>query len=191
MRPRYTHSLATAAVASATLAACSDRSATAPTLAPVIVSASPQVAPGKPVREPVADSFYEFASPAGEACSFPVTGKAVVNRFETKTFPAEANGDVVQLSNGHLVFRFTNVASGKYVDLNISGPGKATFHADGSMTQDATGVWYWLFPKSANVPGGLTLFLSKGRLVVETSPTGERSIVGPVGKLEDLCPMLQ
>jgi hypothetical protein len=98
---------------------------------------------------------------------------------------------VVQLSTGHLVFRFTNLTTGKSLDLNISGPGKATFHADGSMTQDATGVWYWLFPRGTNLPGSLTLFLSRGRLVVETSPTGQRSILSQVGQLEDLCGMLQ
>lgn len=191
MRHRYTRSFITVVLASASMAACVDRSPTAPTLASAPVSASSQVATGKPVREPVPDSFYEFAAPAGQACSFAVTGKAVVNRFVTTTFPAEANGDVVQLATGHLVFRFTNVASGKSVDLNISGPGKATFHPDGSMTQEATGVWYWLFPGGTNLPDGLTLFLSRGRLVVETSPTGERTIASQVGNVEDLCGMLQ
>ena len=191
MLHRRTRSFATIAFASASVIACADRSPTEPVLAPVVVSASQQSGPGKPLREPVPDSFYEFAVPAGQACSFAVTGKAVVNRFETTTFPADENGDVVQISTGHLVFRFTNVATGRSVDLNISGPGKATFHADGSMTQDATGVWYWLFPGGANVPGGLTLFLSRGRLVVETASTGVRTVVSQVGKLEDLCEILQ
>ena len=182
---------ATAAFTCLSLSACADRSPTAPTLASAVVSVSPQVAPGKPVREPVPDSFYEFAAPAGEACSFGVTGRAVVNRFVTTTFPADENGDVVQLSTGHLVFRFTNLTTGKSLDLNISGPGKATFHPDGSMRQDATGVWYWLFPGGTNLLGGLTLFLSRGRLMVETSPTGQRTIVSQVGELEDLCEMLQ
>ena len=191
MLRRFTRSFATVAFACVSLGACADRSPIAPTHASVVASTSPQMSVGKPTRAPVPDSFYEFSAPAGQACSFPVTGEAVVNRFETTTFPADENSDVVQLATGHLVFRFTNVATGKSIDLNISGPGKATFHPDGSMTQDATGVWYWLFPGGTNLPGGLTLFLSSGRLVVETSPTGQRTITSQVGKLEDLCPMLQ
>jgi hypothetical protein len=188
--PTLGRSVATVVFASASLAACAEHSPTAPVRAPVIASGSAQMARGKPTREAVPDSFYEFAVAGGQACSFPVTGKAVVNRFATTTFSADENGDVVQLATGHLVFRFTNVATGRSVDINISGPGKATFHPDGSMTQEAFGVWYWLFPGGANLPGDLSLFLSRGRLVVETTSTGERTITSQVCELEAICAML-
>ena len=180
------------ALASGTLAACADRGPTAPSRAPSLIGTLSTAArqTGKPTREGIPDLAYEFTLDAGLACSFAVAAEPVVNRQVIQTFPADRNGDVVQLTTGTLVERFTNVSTGKTVVVNITGPGKVTIHSDDSRTQEALGVWAWFFPGGSTVPGGLTFFLSKGRIVTETSPSGEQTIVSQVGQVEDLCAAL-
>jgi hypothetical protein len=182
----------TIALASGTLAACADRGPTAPARVPSLAGtlSGPAYQRGKPTREDVPDFVNEFVLPAGVACSFSVAGEPVVNRVVLKTFPADRNGDVVEMTTGALVERFTNLATGKSITVNISGPGKVTRHPDGSSTQEAVGQWAWFLIDPSSVPGGFTFFLSTGRLVVETSPTGEQTIVSQVGRLEDLCAAL-
>jgi hypothetical protein len=160
------------------LGGCSDTAPTAPLADanPLPISES-----GKPIREPVFAEDFEI--PAGLACSFAVGFEFLVNKEFAKTFPPQPNGDVVVLINGRLVERLTNVSTGKSITLNVSGPGRFTFHADGSATLEAWG-------RSSNFFGPGQAFLFSGRLVIEITPDGIGTPVSLNGHEEDLCAAL-
>ena len=167
--------LPTAALASALALGCADQqqSATEPALGvhPPRISAS-----GKPTRSLVPFSPIEF--PAGVFCSFPVAIDFPVARYVAKTFPPDANGDVVELQTGHVTVRLANLSTGKSVTYNISGPTRYTFHADGSVTIELPG------------PQGFLGFNNYGRIVIEVSPEGEFAFVKQTGHAEDVCAAL-
>jgi len=162
------------------LGSCSD---TAPTTPAADANPALTAASGKPTREPVFAGPFEV--PAGLICSFAVAGEFVVNKEFATIFPPEPNGDVVVLITGSLVQRLTNIASGKSITVNISGPGQLTFHADGSLTVES-------FDRSSNFrnveDGGLFLF--SGRLVLEIAPNGAATFASMSGHEEDLCAAL-
>jgi|SRR5829696_66365 len=191
---RAFHALAgtftTIALATATLAACADRDPTAPTRSASVVAASSAVAQkgGKPTREDV--PFPDITLDAGLVCSFAFSSETVENRLVTQTFPAAENGDVLQLTTGTLKVRYTNLATGKTITANISGPGKVTIHPDGSFTQEAVGVWGWIFGAGSEPAGALPFFLSMGRVVFEVSASGELTFTKQGGRLVDLCAAL-
>jgi hypothetical protein len=169
--------LPTAALASAlalTLG-CADQqqSPTAPALGddPPRISAS-----GKPTRSLVPFSPIEF--PAGVFCSFAVAIEFPVARYVAKTFPPDANGDVVVLQTGHVTARITNLSTGKSITYNISGPTRYTYHVDGSVTIELPG------------PQSLLGFNNYGRIVVEVSPEGEFTFVKQTGHAVDVCAAL-
>ena len=155
------------------LGGCSDTTPTAPAL-----EANPPrlSAIGKPTRSPV--PFETIELPAGAFCSFAVLVEIPEHKVISKTFPPEPNGDVVQLSTGHLVARYTNLSTGTSVTYNISGPTRLTLHADGSATLELPG------------PQGFIGFINWGRLVVEFSPDGELTIIKQTGHAEDICAAL-
>jgi hypothetical protein len=155
------------------LGGCSD---TAPT-APALEANPPRIsAIGKPTRSPV--PFETIELPAGGFCSFAVLVEIPEHNVIAKTFPPEPNGDVVQLSTGRLVARYTNLSTGTSITYNISGPTRVTFHADGSVTLELPG------------PQGFISFINWGRMVVEFSPDGVLTIVKQVGHTEDICAAL-
>jgi hypothetical protein len=162
------------------LGACSDRAPTAPA---GDAHSPPISASGRPTREPFFNGPFEV--PAGLICSFAVAGEFVVNKEFATIFPPEPNGDVVVLVTGRLVQRLTNVSTGKSITVNISGPGRFTFRADGSLTIES-------FGRSSNFrnveDGGLFLF--SGRLVLEIAPDGAATFVSMSGHEEDLCAAL-
>jgi hypothetical protein len=169
-----------APLAAALLAAC-DSTPSTPT-ALDSKPKSPAFATGKPTRSPVPDLAQEFVIPAGSACSFELAGDPVVNRLVTTTFPPDENGDIVQLTTGTVVERFTNVATGKSIIINISGPGRLTFHPDGSVTLEAWGTWFI-------VAEGPRAFINAGRVVLNITESGPVT-VSQSGHEEDICAAL-
>jgi hypothetical protein len=103
------------------------------------VPASLASASGMPTRAPVPDSANTATFPAGLACDFTLQIEPVVNNEYTLTFPAEPNGDVVQIVSGYLLERFTNLDTAKSIVLNTSAKATLVFHTDGSLTIDASG----------------------------------------------------
>jgi hypothetical protein len=155
------------------LGGCSD---TAPT-APALDANPPRISLiGKPTRSPVPFETIEF--PAGELCSFAVVLESPVNQYIAKTFPPEPNGDVVQLSTGRFVARFTNVSTGTSITYNVSGPSRSTVHADGSVTLELSG------------PQGVFNVINWGRIVIEVTPDGVSTIISQTGHAEDVCAAL-
>lgn len=178
------------------MTACADRAptapATAPANAPSLARGVPSAVDGgnKPTVFDVPDAALTFALPAGVACSFAVRGDVVENHLVTKRFPADKHGDVLELTTGLAVARYTNLATGQSIVVNISGPGQLTLHADGSATLVAVGRWTHVLPDGADVVGGLTFFLTSGRVVVEISAGGVGEVVSQEGRVEDLCAAL-
>ena len=119
------------------------------------LSSSLASAGGKPRRVPLPDSFSTLDLAAGKACDFHLAGGPVINHEVATTFPADENGDVRQLIRGRLLERLTNVDTGKSIVVDISGPGRFVFHADGSISWDLHGRWLF-FLGPTDVPAGPT-----------------------------------
>jgi hypothetical protein len=184
--------LAIGALTAATLTACADQLATAPVAGasePQLMrnaSASSSQSRG-PTRIDVPDATQDFTIPAGVACSFAVRSEPLVNRLVTKRFPADASGDVLELTTGTLVVRYTNVPTGKSITLKVSGPGQFTIHPDGSQTLVAVGTWTTF----GLADGQLVFWLTSGRVVVELPADGGLPvIVSQAGRAEDICTLL-
>jgi hypothetical protein len=79
----------------------------------------------------------------------------------------------------------TNLDTGKTITLDTSGPGKWTFHADGSLTVVLTGASTFLAAWPDLDTPGLAWF--KGRAVIDVDPTGKPTLVSWHGKTVDLC----
>jgi hypothetical protein len=126
----------------------------------------------------------ELDLPAGAVCSFAVHVEFVVNRGTVTSF-FDANGDLVKvLSTGALFVRLSAADdSESAITLNISGPTRQVFHADGSSTLTFAGRSISLFP-----PG--TLILTAGKSVVELDAEGNFVSVTNFGLAGDVCDMI-
>jgi len=166
------------------LGGCSDTAPTAPALGanPPGISAI-----GKPTRSPLPSS-EPFEVPAGLVCSFGVFVETIVNNQVVKTFPAEPNGDIVQLATGAFVTRLTNTTTGKSITVNVSGPGRFTIHPDGSATLEAWGRWNFFFIDAVNA--GTKAIINSGLIVLSIAPDGTQTLVSQSGHEEDVCVLL-
>jgi hypothetical protein len=77
-------------------------------------------------------------------CGFGLRVAPVANKEYSKVLTA-SDGSMTILATGELTISYTNVATGKTITVNRSGPGKVTVFADGSQLVAAKG------------PGGLIL----------------------------------
>jgi hypothetical protein len=160
-------------------------SATALTL----LAAAPALGSGKPTRAPLPDASNTFDLAAGLACSFEVAAQPVINNEVTTTFPAQANGDVLVIITGRLVEQVTNVATGKSITVNISGPEKVVLHPDGSVTLTALGSSFLiLFP--TDVTPGPAFLINTGRYIATFSPSGQETVLSQSGTQFDVCAAL-
>lgn len=145
------------------------------------VLAAPPVAAGGPVREKL-----EFP-PTGTfpgVCGWDVNFAIVFNNEYTLTWFDSGGHPVSQITQGRLVVTFSNASQPSHaVTLNISGPGKTTFNADGSQTI------VFLGNGVAFVNGDTVL--SSGRLVIlATDPLLPGELVSVSGNQRSLCDML-
>jgi hypothetical protein len=127
-----------------------------------------------PTHEPVSFADRTFSG----QCSFDVFRHVLENRSILTTF-----SDGSQLTTGTFKERLTNVSTGKYIDVNASGPILAVFHGDGSSTEYLRGTQFVR-------PFG-QLLITTGKLVVERDPAGV--IVGfsqQGGTSENVCELL-
>lgn len=135
--------------------------------------ASPTFA-AKPTREPLPISDEEFAG----VCSFTVARHVLVNRSILTTY---SNGD--QRITGTFKQRLTNLTTGKFIDVNSSGPILLDFHADGSVTETDWGRQF------ERPPG--RLLLTTGPVVWEFDSDGNFvSFTQRGGTTEDVCAIL-
>jgi hypothetical protein len=152
-----------------------------------MLTSSGASASGKPTRAPRLLGSEVF--PAGLACSFAVASQTLTNNEFTTTFPADGNGDIVQLVTGYVVQRFTNPATGKSLSATVSGPGTIVFHPDGSVTASAEGPSVLiLFP--GDVPSGPSFVINYGQVVVTITSSGQFIVQKQTGAQFDVCAAL-
>ena len=108
----------------------------------------------------------------------------VVNNEFTITFFDSSGNPVSGITQGRLVVTFSNASSPSHaVTLNISGPGKTTFNADGSQTIVFLGNSVVFFAGD--------MVLSSGRVVVlATDPLLPAQLISVSGNQRSLCAML-
>jgi hypothetical protein len=150
---------------------------------------STAVAGGKPSRVPIPASDNAFDDPAGMDCSFELAGQPVANNEKVTTFPAQANGDVVQIVTGTVKYELTNVDTGKSIMVNTSGPGHITIYPDGSETAVLSGRSLFTFLPT-DIPAGPATYLTTGRVVVNETASGQSILVSESGTREDICAAL-
>jgi len=139
---------------------------------------------GQPTRAPLPDVDNSFDIPAGQACSFEVSGSPVVNNETVTTFPADASGAVRLIVTGTLREQITNVSTGKSIVANISGPATLINYPDGSQLANLHG-------RSEFVnPAGTDMELVTGHLVLYFSSTNQETVVSQTGTVEDVCAAL-
>ena len=145
----------------------------------VLLSTSTVFASGKPER-----AFAPIPQPLviSGSCSFDVDATVVKNNEYFKNFK-DADGNLVrQLVNGSLVVTLTNLSTGHAITVNISGPGYATFYADGSFIQRFEGNAAIFLPN--------LFILTSGRVDLKTFPDGSSVIVRMSGSQRDVCALI-
>jgi hypothetical protein len=147
-----------------------------------LVFALPTFAAGRPVVSPVPFPPEGILLPGGVFCDFDLFAEATKNTELAKTFPADENGDVLQIVTGQLWVRLTNVATGESVNVNISGPTRNVYRADGTIESIQMGRLV------AVAPGGF--FVYSGRVVSTILPDGTTDIHSISGSRTDICAFL-
>lgn len=157
-------------------------------IALLVLPATLSAADGKPTREPVPDAANTATYRAGRVCAFRLHLEPVVNNEYSLTFPAEANGDVRQIVDGYLLTRFTNLDTGKSIDLNTSAKNTLVFHADGFTSIDASGPQVVIILAiGGRVPSATVNY---GHGVFTQFPNGFLDIVSQTGTQFDICAAL-
>lgn len=138
------------------------------------VALTPSAFAGKPTREPLPIADEEFSG----VCSFTVARQVLVNRSVLTTY---SDGD--QRITGTFKQRLTNLTTGKFVDVNSSGPILLDFHADGALTETDWGRQF------VRPPG--QLLLTTGPVVWEFDSAGNFvSFTQRGGTTQDVCELL-
>jgi hypothetical protein len=128
----------------------------------------------KPTREPLPIDDAVFSG----VCSFSVERHVLVNRTIETTY-----SDGTQRLTGTFKQRLTNLTTGKFIDVNSSGPVLLDFHPDGSLTEIDYGRQF------ARPPG--QLLLTTGKLVWEFDSAGNFvSFTQQGGTAQDVCALL-
>jgi hypothetical protein len=136
--------------------------------------AAPIAAADPPTHEPVSFADRTFSG----QCAFDVFRHVLENKSILTTY-----SDGSQLTTGTFKERLTNVSTGKFIDVNASGPILRVVHADGSSTETLRGRQ---FVRPFN-----QLLITTGRVVVERNADGV--IVGfsqQGGTTENVCELL-
>jgi hypothetical protein len=128
----------------------------------------------KPTREPLPISDEVFSG----VCSFSVERHVLVNRTILTTY-----SDGTQRLTGTFKQRLTNLTTGKFIDVNSSGPVLLDFHPDGSLTEIDYG-------RQFARPAG-QLLLTTGKLIWEFDSAGNFvSFTQEGGTAQDVCALL-
>ena len=156
-----------------------------------LVTASPAFAGRGPKWQPPGSS-RPFTLPA-LFCGFKVRVAFPVNKEYTKILRA-ADGSKTFLFTGFVAVSYTNLQTGKTITENIPGPGKATIHADGSITEVHTGrsgPFPFLTPADAKRFGLPTVSVLAGRLAFSVDSQGNITSLSLHGHVAvDVCAAL-
>jgi hypothetical protein len=132
-----------------------------------LMTASPVLAGRGPKWQPPGPG--NFTLPA-LFCGFKVRVAFPVNKEYTKVLKT-ADGSTTFLFTGAIETSFTNLQTGKTITENTPGPGKATIHSDGSITEVHTGRNgpFILAPADAKRFGLPTVSVTAGKLAFSVS----------------------
>jgi hypothetical protein len=124
-------------------------------------------------------------------CGFKVRVTTPVNKEFVKVLKA-ADGSMTFLTTGSFRHSYTNLSTGKAIIENASASGRATVHADGSVTVAARGRSpFFLTPADAKRFGLPTLSVLAGGLTFSVDPAGNLTSVSLHGHvLVDVCAAL-
>jgi hypothetical protein len=135
---------------------------------------APAASAAKPTREHI--DFTDDTFPG--VCSFTVARHVLVNKSVLTTY-----SDGSQRITGTFKQRITNLDTGKFIDVNSSGPVIIEYHADGSATEKDFG------PQFERPPG--QLLLTTGPVVWEFDSGGNVvSYTQRGGTTQDVCALL-
>ena len=152
-----------------------------------VVTASPALARGPQWQVLTAAPFTLDPSFCGFAVgvTFP-TGNEFIKLLKTP------DGSMVFLVTGSVFASYTNLATGKTVTQNISGPGTFTTFPDGSVTEAAKGLnAFFLTPADAARFGLPTVGVHAGALTTSAAADGTITSLSQNGHvLVDVCAAL-
>jgi hypothetical protein len=131
-----------------------------------------------------------FTLPAS-FCGFEVAVSAPADDKFSKLLKTP-DGSVIFLQTGFATTSDTNLATGKTVTENISGPGTLTIFPDGSLTEATQGVTVtFLAPADAARFGLPAVSVTAGALTISVDPNGNITSLSLHGRvLVDVCAAL-
>jgi hypothetical protein len=134
-----------------------------------VVTASPALAGRGPKWQPPSPGSPPFTLPA-LYCGFKLRVAFPVNHEYTKVLK-NADGSTTFLFTGAVTASYTNLQTGKTITVPENGPGKATIHADGSITEVHTGRNgpFVLSPADAKRFGLPSVSVTAGKLAFSVS----------------------
>jgi len=105
-------------------------------------------------------------------CGFKIRAVPTVNKEFAKVLKA-SDGSMTLVITGSFKASFTNLSTGKTITENLSGPGKVTVHADGSITAVTHGhSVVFLVPADAKRFGLPGVSVTTGALRFSETPSG-------------------
>lgn len=124
-------------------------------------------------------------------CGFAVAVSAPTDSKFSKLLKTP-DGSVIFLQTGFATSSLTNLATGKTVTENISGPGTLTEFPDGSVTEATQGTTVtFLAPADAARFGLPTVSVTAGALAISVDPNGNITSLSLHGHvLVDVCAAL-
>jgi hypothetical protein len=124
-------------------------------------------------------------------CGFPVYVANPTDMVYAKILKT-ADGSAIALVNGAFTFSFTNLATGKTIPENSSGPATTTFLPDGSVTFTLRGIGVSILAPADAARFGLpTVSVTAGPLTGSVAADGTMTSYSLQGHVvEDVCAAL-
>ncbi|MFJ6510894.1 hypothetical protein ACIQMO_11690 [Streptomyces sp. NPDC091406] len=148
-------------------------------------AAPPATAPRGSGWEPAPSAPWDV--PAGERCAFPIHGEPIVDEVVSRELPSPAEGVTRTAYKGDLVIRVTNKETGAHYDADASGSAVVDGYASGAQ------LWRVLGPVLVGVGDGNLargMYIVDGAYTLAVSPTGAKTVAGPVVRTDSICDRL-
>lgn len=153
------------------------------TLGTVPAAAAPATAPPQGSGwEPAPSAPWDVA--AGERCAFAIHGEPIVDEVVRRELPPPAEGVTRSAYKGDLVVRVTNKETGAHYDADVSGSALVDVYASGAQ------YWRVVGPVLVGVGDGNLargMYVVDGVYTIGISPTGAKTVAGPVVATDSIC----
>lgn len=133
-----------------------------------------------------------FTYPAGQVCPFELRGDVVEDGDWTSTFERYPDGRPRrQVVVGPLVFRVSNVETGRSVVRNFGGTTEVLLREDGATVYKAIGaIGVGIYEERDPHPPAAGFYLASGYTVLEIEADGTHRVPEATGPWENLCETL-